>query len=76
MINFKNRMRCMLTASVVTLAAAATLAQGGPPPPGSFQRVPSLPFPDAARELRKLVNGQVLADLTRGIARPSAARPG
>ena len=51
MINFKNRMRCMLTASVVTLAAVATLAQGGPPPPGSFQRVPSLPFPDAAREL-------------------------
>ena len=70
MINFKNRMRCMLTASVVTLAAAATLAQGGPPPPGSFQRVPSLPFPDAARELELSGTTYRVVPVVRGLVTP------
>jgi aldose sugar dehydrogenase len=70
MINFKNRMRCMLTASVVTLAAVATLAQGGPPPPGSFQRVPSLPFPDAARELELSGTRYRVVPMVRGLVTP------
>lgn len=70
MINFKNRMRCMLTASVVTLAAAAILAQGGPPPPGSFQRVPSLPFPDAARELELSGTTYRVVPVVRGLVTP------
>ena len=70
MINFKNRMRCMLTASVVTFAAAATLAQGGPPPPGSFQRVPSLPFPDAARELELSGTRYRVVPVARGLVTP------
>ena len=70
MTNFKNRMRCMLTASVVTLAAAATLAQGGPPPPGSFQRVPSLPFPDAARELELSGTRYRVVPMVRGLVTP------
>ena len=51
MLSLRTRIHRMLTASTVALAAVATFAQGGPPPPGSFQRVPSLPFPDAPREL-------------------------
>jgi len=70
MITVKNRMRCMLTASVVTLAAAATLAQGGPPPPGSFQRVPSLPFPDAARELELSGTTYRVVPVVRGLVTP------
>jgi len=51
MISLKDCMHGMLTAFIVTLASAVILAQGAPPPPGSFQRVPPLPFPDAPREL-------------------------
>ncbi len=70
MINSKNRMRGMLTASVVTLAAAATLAQGGSPPPGSFQRVPSLPFPDAAREFELSGTTYRVVPVVRGLVTP------
>lgn len=70
MINVKNRMRCLLTASAVTLAAAAILAQGGPPPPGSFQRVPSLPFPDAARELELSGTTYRVVPVVRGLVTP------
>src|SRR5687768_17830611 len=32
-------------------AGAPPGGRGGPPPPGGFPRVPTLPFPDAAREV-------------------------
>ncbi len=70
MITSTNRMRDMLTASIVTLAVAGTLAQGGPPPPGSFQRVPPLPFPDAARELELSGTAYRVVPVVKGLVTP------
>ncbi len=70
MISSRNRMRDMLTASIVTLAVAGTLAQGGPPPPGSFQRVPPLPFPDAARELELSGTAYRVVPVVKGLVTP------
>lgn len=72
MISLRDRMHCMLTTSIVTLASAVILAQGGPPPPGSFQRVPSLPFPDAARDLELSGTTYRVVPVVRGLVTPWA----
>ncbi len=70
MISLRDRMHCMLTASVVALASALIVAQGGPPPPGSFQRVPTLPFPDAARDLELSGTTYRVVPVVRGLVTP------
>jgi glucose/arabinose dehydrogenase len=61
----------IVTSAVVTVAAAAVHAQfGGPPTPGGFQRVPSLPFPDTAREFEQSLTAFRVVPVVRGLANP------
>lgn len=51
-------------------AGAPPGGRGGPPPPGGFPRVPTLPFPDAAREV-ETVGAKVRAvPVAKGLENP------
>jgi glucose/arabinose dehydrogenase len=63
--------RWIMTSAVVAVAAGGVHAQfGGPPTPGSFQRVPPLPFPDAAREFEQSLTAFRVVPVVRGLANP------
>ena len=63
--------RWMVSAAVIGMVAGVAHAQfGGPAAPGGFQRVPALPFPDAAREFEQSLTAFRVVPVVRGLANP------
>jgi glucose/arabinose dehydrogenase len=71
MTSSKIAMRWIMISAVVAVAAAAVHAQfGGPPTPGSFPRIPSLPFPDSARQFEQSLTAFRVVPVVRALANP------
>lgn len=59
-----------IAAALATVATVGVGAQRGAPPPGSFQRVPTAPFPESAQQFELSGTAYRVVPVARGLANP------
>jgi glucose/arabinose dehydrogenase len=70
MLSFATRSARLLVPALIVLVAVPTLAQRGGPAPGSFQRVPPLPFPSSAQQFEQSGTSYSVVPVVAGLVNP------
>ena len=70
MSSFSSHTRLMIAAAIIVASTAIAPAQQGTPPPGSFLRVPALPFPATAQEFEQSGTRYRVVPFVAGLANP------
>jgi glucose/arabinose dehydrogenase len=70
MSSFGSHTRLVISAALIAASTAAAPAQQGTPPPGSFLRVPTLPFPTTPQEFEQSGTRYRVVPLAAGLANP------